>query len=93
MVFVNPHDPEQITAAVRSLATRAGMTMTQFARQLGYAKASSVQYYFHSKLYRGGFLSYNLAERMINHLVGLGDPPITRDDIRRLVGPELAEYL
>jgi len=93
MVFVNPDDPEQITAEVRSLAARVGMNMSQFARQLGYAKASSIQYYFHPQLYRGGYLGYNLAERMIKHLVGLGNPPITRDDIRRLVGPELARYL
>lgn len=93
--FVAPisPDPESMTAAVRALAARAGMNMSQFARQLGYARAASIQYHFHPHLYRGGYLSYNLAERMLKHLVGLGDPPITKDDIRALVGPELAPYL
>jgi len=79
--------PEAITAAVRDLAKRADLNMTQFAKRLGYKTTSGVQRYFSPDAYKGGYLSTDLIGRMIEGLVGLGEPAITADDIRILAGP------
>lgn len=83
--------PEAMTAEVQRLANRAGLNMSQFAKRLGYKAASSVQRYFDPSLYKGGYLNPDFVSKMLSNLVGMGNPPITADDIRPLAGPLFAD--
>lgn len=83
--------PEEITAAVQRLADRADLNMTQFAKRLGYKAASSVQRYFDPNLYKGGYLNPEFVSKMLSNLVGMGNPPITAEEIKPLAGPIFAD--
>nr|DAH84733.1 MAG TPA: LexA-like protein [Caudoviricetes sp.] len=94
VLCVNPtmdNSPEEITAAVQRLADRAGLNMSQFAKRLGYKAASSVQRYFDPNLYKGGYLNPEFVSKLLANLVGMGNPPITADDIKPLAGPIFAD--
>jgi phage repressor protein C with HTH and peptisase S24 domain len=81
---------ESITARVRSLRKRAGLSMDAFARGLGMRGASSVQRYEDPTRYAGGYLKRDLVDAMARVLVSKGNPPISRDEVWDLAGPEFS---
>ncbi|MCP4380742.1 MAG: helix-turn-helix transcriptional regulator, partial [Hyphomicrobiales bacterium] len=82
-----PETSEAVTTAVRALYQRSGLSLDQFARTIGFARASSVQRYMSADDYRKRYLSRDLVDNMMP-LVGLGEPPIEPADVLRLAGPE-----
>lgn len=81
---------EAITGRVRSLRKRAGLSMAAFAEALGFRAASSVQRYESPTEYAGGYLKPDLVRAMEKALVRRGDPPIGRQEVWELAGPEFA---
>lgn len=79
---------EAITGRVRALRKRAGLSMANFAAGLGYKGASSVQRYENPAEYAGGYLRPDFVRAMEKVLVKRGTPPISRDEIWELAGPE-----
>lgn len=76
-----------VTAEVRALYERSRLSLDQFARKIGYARASSVQRYMNAEEYKRRYLNRDLVDNMLE-LVGLGDPPIEAADVLKLAGPE-----
>ncbi len=81
---------EAITGRVRSLRKRAGLSMAAFAKALGLAGASSVQRYESPTDYPGGYLRPDMVRLMEKALVKRGAPPIRREEVWELAGPEFA---
>lgn len=81
---------ESITGRVRALRKRAGLSMTDFAEKLGFKGASSVQRYENPEAYAGGYLRRDLVSLMEKALVRRGSPPISREEVWELAGPEYA---
>lgn len=81
---------ESITGRVRALRKRTGLSMASFARALGYKGASSVQRYENPVEYSGGYLPRDLVSLMEKALVRKGTPPISRDEVWELAGPEFS---
>jgi SOS-response transcriptional repressor LexA len=79
---------ESITAKVRSLRSRADLSLDALAQQIGYKGASSVQRYENPNEYAGGYLKRDLVSKLEAALVGKGSPPITRAEVWELAGPE-----
>jgi SOS-response transcriptional repressor LexA len=79
---------ESITGRVRALRKRAGLSMAAFADALGMAGASSVQRYENPNDYPGGYLKRDLVAKMEAALVRKGSPPISREEVWELAGPE-----
>lgn len=80
--------PETITGRVRALRKRAGFSMAEFADRLGMKGASSVQRYENPNDYAGGYLKRDLVALMERALVSRGNPPIVREEVWELAGPE-----
>jgi len=76
-------DRPRITVKLKDLRTRAGLTMKEMAKLLGYKGASSYQAY--ETTYKRDTLPLPLAQKLLP-LVGQGKPPITSRDIYELVG-------
>lgn len=89
---VSPMDDtaEAITGRVRALRKRAGFSMGEFAKKLGYKAASSVQRYENPEEYQGGYLRRELVSSIEKALIRRGSPPISREEIWELAGPEFA---
>lgn len=66
-----------------ALKERSGLSLDNIAKAAGYSRASSVQRYF-SEDYEVKWLPRALADRLIEALVGFGDPEISRHDIEYL---------
>lgn len=79
---------ESITARVRTLRKRAGLSMNGFASALGFKGGSSVQRYESPTDYAGGYLKRDLVALMARALVGKGNPPISHSEVWELAGPE-----
>lgn len=79
---------ESITARVRALRKRAGLSMAAFAKALGLAGASSVQRYENPTEYAGGYLKRDLVSAFAKVLIGRGSPPIAHAEVWELAGPE-----
>ena len=60
--------------------------MAAVSKAIGYKGASSYQRYEDVDLYRRKYLSPDLVEKLEPVLVGRGDPPISRDEVRALAG-------
>jgi len=82
--------PEAIAQRLAELRNRAGLSMDKLAKALGYKAASSYQRYEEAETYRGGYASLNLVRRLETALVGRGTPPIARNEVWELAGPEFA---
>lgn len=82
------NSPESIARRVRSLRDRAGMTMEELARAMGYKGASSVQRYENPERLKPGYLKRDLVAKLEKALLGKGNPPILRPEIWELAGPE-----
>ena len=72
--------------ALRALRKRAGLSMRALARDLGYKGASSYQRYEDPDSQVPGALSPHLVDKLLHVLPGLGDPPITKEEVFRLGG-------
>lgn len=68
---------------LREMLRRAGLSFDRFARESGFARASSVQRYLE---WERGFLPFDKVERFARTLVGRGEPPITREEVYALSG-------
>jgi SOS-response transcriptional repressor LexA len=79
---------ESITARVRTLRKRAGLSMAAFAKAVGMAGASSVQRYESPTDYAGGYLKRDLVSAFAKALIGKGNPPIVHAEVWELAGPE-----
>lgn len=79
---------ESVTGRVRALRMRAGLNMDEFARSLGYSRASSIQRYENPLEYKGGYLKRDLVAKMAGALAGKGEPTITPKEVWELAGPE-----
>lgn len=81
---------EAVTDYLTALRHRSGLSIKSLALTMGYKNASSIQRYFDPTLYTGGFLHRDLVSKLETALEGKGVPPITREEIWELAGPEFA---
>lgn len=63
--------------------------MDEFARAMGYSRASSIQRYEDPALFKKEYLATELVMKMIKALVGRGDPAITPSEVWALAMPEV----
>lgn len=82
--------PEAVADQVDRLWTRSGLPMHEIAKRMGYASASSIQRYKSPDGARRGFLPEHVLVKMETALVGVGNPPITAEDIWALGAPRSA---
>jgi len=75
-----------ITERLRALRKRAGYSMDALARAIGYRAASGYQRYESKEHYHKAFLPTDLVHRLIDALVGRGQPPITHSEVFELAG-------
>ena len=76
-VTEHPSVAEQLA----TLRRRAGLTKAFMARQLGYKQTSGYSYYEDTNQYRRDHLPPEMIQQLMVVLVGLGDPPVTLDDV------------
>jgi hypothetical protein len=82
------NSPETITSFLKSLRERAGLSMDGLARALGYAAASSYQRYEDAAALKAGYLKRDFVAKLATILVGRGTPPIAKEEVWELAGPE-----
>lgn len=82
-------EPDSVTTKFRALRERAGFSMDELARQMGYARASSIQRYEDPAIYTKEFLAPELVLKMIKVLAGKGEPKITPAELWSLARPEV----
>jgi SOS-response transcriptional repressor LexA len=79
-----------LTAKIRELRLRAGLTVAEAARRGGWAQASSYHRYEDQSRFTRKWLPMDVAERLSNAFVGLGNPQITTGEILALTQPAVA---
>lgn len=84
------NSPESIAKRMRKLRERAGLTMQQLAKAMGYASASSIQRYETPALIKPGYLRRDFVAKLERAILGKGSPPIQRPEIWELAGPEFS---
>ncbi|AKR55735.1 hypothetical protein XM25_07975 [Devosia sp. H5989] len=82
------NSPESITAKIKELRERAGLSMAAVAKAMGYKTASGYQRYENAETYKGGYLARDWVEGFAGAVAGRGSPPVTIDDVWPLAGPE-----
>lgn len=82
--------PEALTGRFNELRNRAGLSLNNLAKAMGYKGASSIQRYGDSKMYLGGYMHRDVVASLESAVLGKGIPPITREEIWELAGPEFA---
>jgi SOS-response transcriptional repressor LexA len=82
------NSPESIAKRMRSLRDRAGLSLLQMARAMGYSGASSIQRYESPDKLAPGYLKRDFVAKIEKAVLGKGNPPITRPEIWELAGPE-----
>jgi transcriptional regulator with XRE-family HTH domain len=80
---------DSVTAKFRKIRERAGLSMDELAKAMGYARASSIQRYENADEYTKEFIAPELIMKMIKAVVGKGEPPITASDVWSLARPEV----
>lgn len=78
--------PVNVTEDLKKLRNRAGLSMDEIAKKLGFARASSYQRYENATQFQKDYLPADLVERLSHVLTGLGNPPIDSLEILRLAG-------
>ncbi len=73
-----------VTERLKALRERAGLSMDRLARACGYKGASSYQRYENQATYGKPWLPLPLVAKVADALTGLGEPPITRDEVLAL---------
>lgn len=79
-----------VTEALKALRERAGLSMDRLAHACGYKGASSYQRYENPAMYSKTWLPLALVAKVADALCGLGEPPITRDEVLALAGIQAA---
>lgn len=82
--------PEAITDHLTQLRNKAGLSIKNLAVAMGYANASSIQRYMDAEKFTGGYLHRDFVQKLEQAVLGRGIPPITREEIWELAGPEFA---
>lgn len=72
-----------------ALRKRAGLSLEELARRMGYRRASSIQRYESPADFRGQYLSMGVTTKLVKAVVGLGNPPISEREVLALGGPLL----
>ena len=75
-----------ITAKIRALRERSGMSMDDLAKKVDLKGASSFQRYEDASLFKDEYIKVSLAKKLAKALVGLGNPPITKGEVYSLAG-------
>lgn len=78
---------ESVTLRLRELRERAGLSMDDLAKGMGYSRASSIQRYVNPDEYRKQYFAPDLAAKLAKALVGKGSPPIQAKEIWDLTRP------
>lgn len=86
-------DDRNVSIELRALIARAGLTITAFAKKMGYSHRSGVQRYIDLKDPLDN-LPYDVADKAAKMLAGLGNPPIVKAEVMRLGphGDNVQEY-
>ncbi len=79
-------EEQHITDRLRALRKRAGYSMDTLARAIGYRAASGYQRYESREHYHKAYLPTELVHRLIEALVGRGQPPVTQSEVLELAG-------
>ncbi|EJF89104.1 hypothetical protein MEG_00226 [Bartonella tamiae Th307] len=78
-----------VTTQMRHLRERAGLSMDELARAMGYKRASSIQRYENSDEFNKEYFSIDLTEKLARVLLGKGHPPIEADEVWALSLPDV----
>lgn len=78
---------DSVTAKFRQLRDRAGLSMDDLAKAMGYSRASSIQRYESADEYRKQFIGPDLAAKLAKAVVGKGEPPIEAKEVWALTRP------
>lgn len=81
--------PIIVTERFRELRERAGLSMDELARRMGYARASSIQRYENPDEYKKNYIGPDLTEKLVKAIVGRGNPPIDASEVWALCRPTL----
>lgn len=81
---------DSIAKTVAALRERAGLSMADIAKAMGYKGASSYQRYEDAEKLKDGFLKRDWVNTFARAVVGKGNPPITEREVWELAGPEFA---
>ena len=76
---------------LKALRLRAGLSMEEAAKDLGFARASSYQYYESATGYDRDRLPAHMIEKLRANFVGKGKPPILQEDIDPLADGTAAD--
>ncbi|MBK3745841.1 LexA family transcriptional regulator [Paraburkholderia aspalathi] len=82
-----------VTEHFRKLRERAGYSMDELAKAIGYARASSIQRYENENEFSKDFIHMDLGAKLADALVGRGTPPILDDEVWALANPEARSRL
>ncbi|MHC5308150.1 LexA family transcriptional regulator [Bartonella sp. LJL80] len=77
-----------VTTQMRKLRERAGLSMDDLARAMGYARASSIQRYENAHEFLKEYFSVDLTTKLAKALIGRGSPPIAADEVWALCMPD-----
>ncbi|MFT8863585.1 MAG: helix-turn-helix transcriptional regulator, partial [Acetobacter fabarum] len=80
----------RITDRLKTLRERAGYTIREFARDLGYGEKFS-SYRMYETSYKKDVLPLPMVKSMVPLLNGRGDPPITANEVWNLAGVSMGE--
>ena len=75
-----------IPQQIRELMSRAGLVQGSLAHRMGFKGASSIQRYLSDEHFKDPVLPNKIAVKLETALVGLGTPPITKEEIWALTG-------
>jgi phage repressor protein C with HTH and peptisase S24 domain len=78
--------PPPIALRIKALRERAGLSMADLARALGFRGASSYQRYEDPVLFTKPYVPLDIAEKLTAALAGRGVPPISRVEVMALAG-------
>src|SRR5262245_6485554 len=74
-------ETESAATKLKALFDRTGQSQDAFAKRAGYGFASGIQRYINPQQYKKRYFSIEIAEKLGTGLVGLGAPPITKDEV------------
>lgn len=78
---------KSVPTQVLAFRKRAGLSLADLAKRMGYRQPSSIQRYESDTDFRGEYLPSKFAMKLASALDGLGSPPITEREILDLAGP------
>lgn len=87
MMDADPDIPSRLAA----LKDQSGLSLREIARRMGYRNASSIQRYFSADFTKPA-LPADFVAKLLPVLEGVGDPPITREQILGLAPTLVSEF-